>query len=31
MLADGYSIKDIAKYFGVSLATAYRYLDEEVA
>jgi DNA invertase Pin-like site-specific DNA recombinase len=31
MKADGHTGKDIAKYLGVSRATLYRYLDEEVA
>jgi DNA invertase Pin-like site-specific DNA recombinase len=31
MKADGHTGKDIAKYLGVSRATRYRYLDEDVA
>src|SRR6478735_1562447 len=31
MKADGHTAKDIAKYLGVSRATLYRYLDDEVA
>jgi DNA invertase Pin-like site-specific DNA recombinase len=31
MKADGHTAKDIAKYLGVSRATAYRYLTDEVA
>jgi DNA invertase Pin-like site-specific DNA recombinase len=31
MKADGHTGKDIAKYLGVSRATMYRYLDEDVA
>jgi DNA invertase Pin-like site-specific DNA recombinase len=31
MKADGHTGKDIAKYLGVSRATLYRYLDDEVA
>jgi hypothetical protein len=31
MKADGHTGKDIAKYFGGSRATLYRYLDEDVA
>ena len=31
MKADGHTGKDIAKYLGVSRATLYRYLDEDVA
>ena len=31
MKADGHTGKDIAKYFGVSHATRYRYLAEDAA
>lgn len=31
MKEDGHSAKDIAKYLGVSRATAYRYLNEDSA
>ena len=31
MKADGHFVKDIAKYLGVSRATLYRYLGEEVS
>jgi excisionase family DNA binding protein len=31
MRADGHTIKDIAKYLGVSRATLYRYLADEAA
>jgi DNA invertase Pin-like site-specific DNA recombinase len=31
MKADGHTGKDIAKYLGVSRATLYPYLDEDVA
>jgi AcrR family transcriptional regulator len=30
MKADGHTGKDIAKYLGVSRATLYRYLTEEI-
>jgi len=31
MKADGHTARDIAKYFGVSRATLYRYLVDEPA
>ena len=31
MKADGHTGKDIAKYLGVSRATLYRYLGDQVA
>lgn len=31
MKADGHTAKDIAKYFGVSRATLYRYFAESAA
>ena len=31
MKADGHTMRDIARYLGVSRATLYRYLAEEAA
>ena len=31
MKADGHTARDIAKYLGVSRATLYRYLTEDIA
>jgi AcrR family transcriptional regulator len=31
MKADGHTGRDIAKYLGVSRATLYRYLTEDIA
>jgi DNA invertase Pin-like site-specific DNA recombinase len=31
MKSDGHTAQDVTKYLGVSKATLYRYLDEEVA
>jgi excisionase family DNA binding protein len=31
MKPDGHTVKDIAKYLGVSRATLYRYLTEDSA
>jgi excisionase family DNA binding protein len=31
MRADGHTVRDVAKYLGVSRATLYRYLADDAA